>query len=325
MTFLILKQFCLFCIFVGSSVIADHAVAWAQDVPSNPLRPEIRQRDGKGAETLAEGKSNVLSEAQGAAEKLDEKLTAEELKAIEIDPESKEPIFVFDQSGGRGLRYGSTRSPLIRVFADGRVVTGGTTAVVEKLEARLTDSELKQFLHFLVNENKFFDIDSKKIEDRFKAAKTNAMTRNGIYTKAAITLKNRKHSFSIYSFDLFEEFFKDWVEVGQIRSIRNRCMALNAKIHIGELGDDVVKRVNEELKKQAPEIAPFEVAEIVTAQRLKKGRFQVRFSRQIGTAPQDVLHGIYFIKDEKSEPSIMLLGVPKKQPVQPQGDNVEDK
>ena len=100
--------------------------------------------------------------------------------------------------------------------------------------------------------------------------------------------------------------------------IEAACKAFKIQAHLQDDGPAVLKLVNDELAKKDAAMTPFQLEEIASANRLKSGRFQVRFTRKVPAPNQEKdakpteVHALYFRSDTKSEPTVMFMGWPKK-------------
>ena len=249
-----------------------------------------------------------------------QKLTQTQLEAIQIQMDSEDPIFVYDQSGGYRVAQPTQGPPDFQLFADGKVLVGGTNYAMPKIESKLSEIELTRFLHLVVNENRFYELDEKEIEKQMLAGNEKVKLMDAPTTRFSIALQRGKKDIAVYALWNAVKNFPEIEELKRLSAIERRCKSLITAIHLGDDGEQVLKAVNVAVAKLDRKIAPFTMDEIQNCTRLTSGRFQVRFQRELApekkslnaSTPPRNLNAIYFRSDANSEPKVSFYGLPQK-------------
>ena len=239
---------------------------------------------------------------------------------FELDQNLKTPILIYDVSGGMLIAPIKDRTPKFQLFADGRVIAGGNpgTTVVN---GKLTPEELNKTLEFIVNQKKILEIVQKDVEAKIKAGKAKITLADGGYTKFSIDIKKGKNAVSIYALYNAVKNFPEIEELSRLKQIEDHLNLVAAKIHLGDDGEEILKVVNEAVKKKKGyTIKPFTLDELALATRLPEDKFQVRFTRKpkvegplpANAAPMQDLHVIYYRKSKIDKPAVTFYGLPKK-------------
>ncbi len=245
------------------------------------------------------------------------RLTEAEADAIQIQMDTKGPIFVYGAIGGDLVApvAGQKMNTKLQVFADGKLVVGGGIGV-PRIEAKFTEPELVEFLDFVVNRNGFYQLDSLDIKKRM-AGKESLTVADANSSVFAIDLLQGKHEVAVYSLWNAIKNFPDFEEIQRLSAIENRCNSVISQVHLGGEGDKVLKILNEKVADLGLGLAPFTLDEMRLAARRANGRFQVSFQRAWpnpdgATGTPNLMHAIYFVKDANSQPQVTFYNLPKK-------------
>lgn len=263
-----------------------------------------------GAEEKPAPKAPVEQEPQKpvtVAESFLDTLSTEQQQAIAFDPKQKEPIFIFDYSEGEGIRIGPKLKPHLQIFADGRVVCGGSVGGTQILESKLSNDELMQFLNLIVNQHHIYELKSNEIKKI--AAQRKNITTNALNSKFAIQLKRGKHTVvanSIHNLisTQFEQSFLD------LFAIYTASWRIRASVHLAGKEKEVIKAVNVASKKVSVHYPTYELSDLKTSAKMANGRFQARFGKISATDPTKEIHALYFVKDSKTEPAVTFYQLP---------------
>lgn len=244
-------------------------------------------------------------------------LTKQEQESIAYQKDLPGPVFLYDQSGGFKVMAPGKRVPDFQLFADGKVIIGGSQHDMPTIEFKLEQKEVDRFLNMVVNENRFFELNEKTIMDKM-GGKPKVKLMDAPMTRFEINLKKGKKGIAIYALWNARKNYPNIPELEKLARVEAACKAFKIQAHLKDDGPAVLKLVNEELAKKDAAVTPFKLDEIASANRLKSGRFQVRFSRKLPTPKQvedakpTEMHALYFRSDAKSKPTVMFMGWPKK-------------
>ena len=183
------------------------------------------------------------------------KLTPKQADAIQVPMEAQGPIFEYGSTGSIvAPAVGRKSNAILQIFADGKIVVGGGTGI-PKVESRLTDQELTEFLNFIVNENRFYELNSTDIRERMaKEKEMTILDANSSVFK--LELQQGKHEVSVYALWNAVKSFPNFEEIQRLSAIEKRCTALTTKAHLGDRGEEVLKTVNEKVAELGLRLAP---------------------------------------------------------------------
>ncbi len=178
----------------------------------------------------------------------DKTLTEEQSSNIQLPMDTDHLVFEFDTLGG--FRVATPPSfeptPALRVYADGRVVTGSSSPTIVGGEGTITDTELKRFLNLVVNKERFYEMSSAGIKEKMTSAVV-PMMMDGATSKFTIDLPKGTHSVEIYALNLAAKHFAHVSEIQQLVAIEKQCRQLIARINLGdpELTKQLLRAVNQ--------------------------------------------------------------------------------
>jgi hypothetical protein len=247
------------------------------------------------------------------------KLSKDEIDSIEFDANQEAPIFIYGAHGGMGVRPKANGkmevAEKLKVYTDGKVVVSGRPGM-PNAEHKFSEFELIEFLSFVVNKNQFYQLDSKKIENAV-AGKKEVKILDAPSTVVIVELKKGRHDVSVYALWNAIKNFPDLESIKRMKAIEDRCSQVMTQVHLGDRGEEVLKLVNEKVAALELGLDPFTLNEIRLATQMAKGRFQVRFTRELPGArakriPPSTMHAVYFKKDADTEAVVDFYGLPKK-------------
>lgn len=283
-------------LLLGAGLFHSHTFVHGQDIS-----------DSLGSSRESEAKKTLL----------ELNLNQQQSDAIQIKMDSKGPIFVYGTSGGGQTAppNGRNYQPKIQVFSDGKVVAVGSQGFPD-MESSFSEKELTEFLDFVVNRNKFYQLDSDKIEKQI-ADQNKLSVLDANSSVFAIDLLKGKHEVEVYALWNVARRFPEMVEIKRLTAIEQRCKFEISRIHLGGDAEKVLQLVNKKLEELGMELSPFTLKEMRLASRMANGRFQVSFQRAVNDTDDDStkskqLHAIYYVNDAKSEPTVSFFGLPPK-------------
>ena len=242
----------------------------------------------------------------------DKTLTEVQSSNIRLPMETDSPVFEFDSLGG--FRVATPPSfvptPALRVYADGRVVTGTSSPMIVGSEGTITKTELNQFLHLIVNKERFYELSSSGIKDKMTSA-TVRMMMDGATSKFTVDLPKGTHSVEIYALTLAARQFPQVSEIQQLVAIEKRCRQLIARINLGdpEQTKQLLRAVNQKLHAAYPDVPGFEESDFLFATNFKDGRFQATLSKSVvktESRPASVVSARVVKNDPQSELQITI-------------------
>ncbi len=207
------------------------------------------------------------------------KLTEEQLARIQMPMDPADPVLEYDASGGfrMALPAGFVATPILRVYSDGKVVTGGASSGTKSCEAKLSEDQLNQLLHWIVNEKKFYEIDEDKIKNQLMESANPMLVADAATSQFKLNLQRGTHSASVYALRMMAPKVKEISEMQTLLALQERCQLLVAKTIIGDDEEQrvLLKAVNAEFAKLHPNHNRFLASDIMFATRYDDGRFRV--------------------------------------------------
>ena len=211
----------------------------------------------------------------------------EEKQVIKFPTGKDEPVIVLKFSGGFRAPdpIGFTPSPYLRVYADGRVVTGQNEPKQPIFEVKLDPAEVEKFAAFIVNEQKFLELDSKQIAARIAAMPDRLQIADAPTTEITLTTEKGSHTCAVYALGLAAREMKSIAEVSRLAKIEGRLKAWHCLATLGlEQADKLTAEANQFLQKNHPE------------HKFQLTRDDLRWVTKIGERTQ-----ISFIRDATAE------------------------
>ncbi len=177
------------------------------------------------------------------------------------DAEDK-PLISLELTGGFRAPppTGFTPTPFLRIFDDGRVVTGLNSPNQKEFTANLSADELETLIK-RISDLGFFDLDSKKIENEIQAAGQKVLIADAPTTVITVRKDNESHAVSVYALGFVAQDLK---EVKSLQSLAQIDKLLRLEHGIAIVGGRValaecIKQTNEYLEKEMPGVPAFSI------------------------------------------------------------------
>lgn len=206
--------------------------------------------------------------------------TAHAQDPLKLPESEKVVIFKMDFSGGLQMPAAKVaKDPYLQIFADGRVLYSPNSPKHESAEFKLNEQQLNALLVELVDERKFFDIDSKDIAADIKATGQHVMVADAPTVELAMELAERDHEISVYAPSFAATQFPNIESLQHVAKLEKlgRRLVLIAKMGGYERVETALAKVNEELKKK--ELQLMTVEELQSC-KTKDGKTTITFNRK---------------------------------------------
>ncbi len=213
----------------------------------------------------------------------DEQLTEEDLARIQLPMDRDAPVFVYDVTGGFRMvnpdQFKST--PMLTIYADGKVVTGSSIPGVEHCQQKWTESELNQFLHWVVNRQKLYEITTAGIKQEMAESGQNLRITDAGTSEFKVNLQRGSHTVQIYALFAMAPRYENIESLQRMLEIENRCKQLIAQTNLGTGKDveEMLVAINKKLKTLQPDFAPIDIADVRYATRYVGGKLQANFEK----------------------------------------------
>jgi hypothetical protein len=191
------------------------------------------------------------------------------------------PVITFDLDGGFRVAPppGFQREPLLRVYADGRIVCGVQVPQGRAASARLSPPQLAALLQHVLKEGKFLEISPEQVARELEGYRS--LLADGQTTIVTVNLADRSHRLSVYALKLTA---KDLPNAPAIQSLAEIEVTLRQIKQLGDLGgqdvlDSLLAAANQLLAKELPDADPWTTQHIRRVERLSADGVKVSLSR----------------------------------------------
>lgn len=261
--------------------------------------------------------ANNESPAKSHAQAPQEPLTPAQEDAIQIQMDTQGPIFVYDLSGGFRMAAPTEQKPIpkFQLFADGKIVARGGNPPIADVETKLTETELIEFLNFVVNQNEFYGIDMATVAKQMESIQPLPKIADAPTSRFSINLQKGKKEIEAYALFHSIRGFPEVEALQQLARIERRCNRIVSKVHLADDGPYVLQVVNDAIAKQKPDFAPVTMKELRLATRFANGKLQVSFERVLPEhdgGPGRKANVIFYRRSKDIEPVVKFYGFPQK-------------
>lgn len=199
-----------------------------------------------------------------------------------LPADAKEAVFIYDEQNGF-LPPRQNKAPMVTIRADGTIEMPALYSQREGITGKLSPQELQQFLTFVIEKNRFFEIDEAKLRADMKRAD---LRRDVVQVSDApdnifeIRLADRKHFVSQYTG--MAPLYKQVEALQQLFAIQRRVYRLKSETNVGGKKGiaALVKQANAALKDQYPDIKPFTTHEFIGSHVRDDGEISALIARE---------------------------------------------
>jgi hypothetical protein len=213
----------------------------------------------------------------------EESLTEEQLASIQLPMDPDDPVFEYDSFGGMRMAVPNDfePTPLLRVFADGKIVTGGSSPAVKSCNIVLSEDQLNQFLHFVVNKQGFYEITKAELDNKMAVSGQQLFIADAPTSKFSVNLQRGSNSVEIYALSSAASTFSEIEEIQTLLEIQKKCRQLIAICNLGneQQTNELLIKINQQMKAKHPDLAAFEAKDVRFATRYTDGKFQASFRK----------------------------------------------
>lgn len=228
---------------------------------------------------------------------------------IELPDDASTVVLTMDMSGGYRMKdpVGFEPSPLLQIFADGRVKTGVKLNTVKEVESQIDLVELKPLLVFIVDECHFFEISSESVTEELEKLRV-GRTMDAGTTKVEINLKGNSNSVEVYTMPMVAGKYSDVASIASMIAITSRCRQLISKVRLGT--DDeakaVIKLINSALAEKSKDAPKFSMANLQNAEQFVDNRRAATFVQNYKQGEKQMMAYASYQLDTKGNPSVIV-------------------
>lgn len=227
------------------------------------------------------------------------------------DPEAL--VISFDQHSGFTLPRKSA-TPILSIQADGTVLMPDVYGTSRDIKGKISQEELQAILRLAIEDNKFFSHDNAKIKKRIdEIEKTRQIPKIADAPVSAfeIRLADRNHEASQYALGFAVTAYPEIEELKRLTKFQERLRRLMNETRVGgQKGvEKLLEAANAELKKQYPDLKPFDSSNFRGSYFQRDGVLSVTISRN-GMTSEGKPDGTFTVAvmkvPEKGEPEVTL-------------------
>ena len=192
---------------------------------------------------------------------------------LPMDPEIA--VITYQREGGFRARRPDDEKPepLLQIFADGRVVAGKTRAGLKRTETEIPRKELKALVKFCLRDQDVAEMTSESLKEKMEATGKRNLLADGLTSVFQFQTENLEKSLRIYALDYSSRTF---AEVGELKKLQKVEARLKGYVAVAATGgrkafDELLEKINTELKKQHPGAPPFSLDNVRYAQAVENG------------------------------------------------------
>jgi len=232
------------------------------------------------------------------------------IHSIKLPDDPDTVILTYNSKGGYRMPtpVGFQPTPLVRVFASGKVVIGRNTPDTPELEFVLNKTELAKLLEFVVNEKRILDITTEGLKQQIEASGKEVLVADAPTDQFLVNLPKAQHDVEMYGLLFLRSTYQNIEDVQSLAAIREKLMFLRSRAALGsqEDVDRLMEEMTQEFKKRFPNSDPLILDDLVNASINKDGSVQAQFARLDDNGPQKFMYsGFVQIKDEKIKVDII--------------------
>lgn len=201
----------------------------------------------------------------------------------EIDVQLRDdggPVLVMDTIGGYRMRLpdGFEPTPMLQIFADGRVLTGRKSNLVKEVEGHMDLVELKSLLVFIGDDCRFFDITSDSLQSDLDDNRV-ARIMDAPTTRFQVHLKSHDNEVQVYALPHVAGTYSDVDSVASMVAMASRCRRIIASIRLGsdDESDAALAAINNSLAEKDPDAPEYSLDNLQSAEQFVDGRRTATF------------------------------------------------
>ncbi|MCH2180207.1 MAG: hypothetical protein MK106_15540 [Mariniblastus sp.] len=241
-------------------------------------------------------------------------------KELAFDDEQVEPLITLERTGGLRVAppEGFAPQPLMALFADGTIVRGVDRPGVIEVRGKLSHRQLFELLDFVVNRQQFYNTDSEAIKTSLERHEPRVMISDALSSRFTVNLERGSHEVTVYALEFTQNHHPDIEALARLLAIEKRLQHHVAMIEIGETEkvQEILRAMNDELKKKRASLRPLTVEDIVYARR-RAGQLTVNATKNIMHTNlkkrKTKVVGSYRQKGPDSEPTVGIYIMDEKE------------
>ena len=214
-------------------------------------------------------------------------LNAQDKASILLPENPSVPVIVLDYQDGFVWSPRENPDPYLVIYSDGRVVASDAAFKAKVMEARIATDELQSLLHFIIDDQHFFEIDSAATRQqvrRLNSVVGIGEVSDGSTTVIRIQTRSQNHEARYYMLDFYARHYSDVTALAQLSQVERLLHRQYATTMAGS-PENVARaaaQINDYVKTH-PELPSVSPADLMSAEpRRADGSQSMYFVHEIG-------------------------------------------
>jgi len=173
--------------------------------------------------------------------------------------------------------------PMIEIYADGRVECGRLSIGANRATSTLTSDQLQDLMNFVVNDQKFFEIDEDAVVNKIKndARIRNSSQRALPQFTLTVTTKDQQKQVTIEGIRVFSKILSEFGMLQNAAEIERRLNNLFITINVGgrETMISILDQVNKQFERNIEKVGAFTINDATFLVVRNDGSMKVTFGR----------------------------------------------
>jgi len=199
-------------------------------------------------------------------------------------------------------------TPYVRIQADGKVITGGSSARATVAEMQLTQAELQQLLSSIIAEDKLLEIRQGEIDEAIKATGERIMVADAPTTTLTVKLADKEVRLRQYASRMVKSQFPQVESLQRFVRSENRLQHLHSVALLG--GNDAMREilaaVNEAIGAKSADLPTMDPDCLQSVQRDPAGKLFATWERAGKIAGEEKRFTVWVEVDQKGQRKIEI-------------------
>jgi hypothetical protein len=198
-------------------------------------------------------------------------------KRIELPRDPKAVVISLDYRGGYTAPR-RNKAPYLSILADGTVSRPDPFGLNKDQQSKITQAELQELLRYVVETQRFFQVDPKVLRKKLHAAEGGVSIVDASATVLKVSIRGKSLEVEQYALRFVARTHPQIDELKRLGAIEQRLGNLRAIVGAGgkKKAAEIVALANQHLKKRYPKAKPLTLGDLADAGERRDG---TRFAR----------------------------------------------
>lgn len=231
-----------------------------------------------------------------------------QLKEYPLPAEADSIVLSLEYGGGLPMPQQPkfTPTPQVRVQADGRVITGGSSPKAPIVELQLSPNELQELLREIIETDRLLEIKPGEIDKAIKETGQRIMIADAPTTTLTVRLADREVQLRQYASRMIRRQYLEVESLQRFVSSENRLKRLQGMALLGGRTAmlELLAAVNEAVGAKSAELPPMDPESLEFVNRDGKGGISASWVKQVVIDGQQMAYTVRIDIDEKGNRQI---------------------